>query len=173
MKSRPFWNGPALPVLFLILSLSTGLAAQILIVNIWPWGGNTSQAADITPLLGAANLGFLVLEGIILFVYVFMMRTSVTVRASGPAASWLNGSRALIFWIGVVIAGILLPILLYSLQVPATVITAALFVLAGGAILRFLVVYTEDRIMLPGEEEFLAWLPEGDEAFLRAWEERK
>ncbi len=63
MKSRPFWNGPALPVLFLILSLSTGLAAQILIVSIWPWGGSTSQAADITPLLGVANIGFLVTRG--------------------------------------------------------------------------------------------------------------
>jgi formate-dependent nitrite reductase membrane component NrfD len=170
LKSRPFWNGPALPVLFLILSLSTGIAAQILIVSIWPWGGNTIQAADITPLLRAASIGFLVLEGIILLVYVFMMRTSVNVRASVPAASWLNGNRALIFWIGAVIAGILLPILLYSLQITVTAIAAALLVLAGGAILRFLVVYTEDRIMLPGEEEFRYWLPNGDEAFLRAWE---
>lgn len=173
MKSRPFWNGPALPVLFLILSLSTGLAAQILIVSIWPWGGSTSQAADITPLLGVANIGFFVIEGIILFVYVFMMRASVTVRASGPAASWLSGSRALIFWVGAVIAGILVPILLYGLRVPATVITAALFVLAGGAILRFLVVYTQDRIMLPGEEEFRYWLPKGDEKFLSSWKERQ
>jgi formate-dependent nitrite reductase membrane component NrfD len=171
MKSRPFWNGPALPALFLLLSLSNGLAAQILIVNIWPWGGNTSQIADITPFLAAVNIGFLVLEGIILLVYVFIMRTSVTIRASNAAASWLNGNKALIFWVGAVAAGILVPILLYSLRVPATVIAAASFVLAGGAILRFLVVYTQDRIMLPGEEEFRYWLPKGDERFLSSWKD--
>ena len=104
-------------------------------------------------------------------VYIFMMRTSVNMRTSIPAASWLNGSKALIFWIGVVIGGILLPILLYNSQVRIAVIIAALFVLTGGVILRFLVVYTQDRIMFPGEEEFRLWLPKGDEKFLSSWKE--
>jgi len=171
MKSRPFWNGPTLPVLFLITSLSTGIAALLLTTNFWPWGGNTSQVADAMPTLGAASIVLLVFELIVLLLYVIIMRTSVAVYASQQAASWLNGGRVLPFWGGVVLAGIILPIVLYSLQTTGAAIAAALLVLAGGAILRFLVVYTEKRIMLPGEEEFLYWLPDGNEKFLSAWKD--
>ena len=42
--------------------------------------------------------------------------------------------------------------------------------LIGGIVLRFLIIYSGDRTPLPGEAEFLAKLPRGDEEFLRAWE---
>src|SRR5512136_2305027 len=34
-KSRPFWNSPALPVLFFVSALSTGIAAQSLVARAW------------------------------------------------------------------------------------------------------------------------------------------
>ena len=43
-----------------------------------------------------------------------------------------------------------------------------LCVLAGGLVLRFLVVYSDDRAFLPGEEKYLSRLPRGDEPFLAA-----
>ncbi|MDD5703654.1 MAG: polysulfide reductase NrfD [Dehalococcoidales bacterium] len=170
MKSRPFWNSPALPVLFLIISLSTGMAAQILIINSWSISGIADQITEATTILNIANIVLLVFEVIILLVYVLMMKTSATIYSSQLAASWLTGSKSFPFWIGVITSGIILPIVLYSTQNIATTIVAALFVLIGGVILRFLVVYTEGRIMLPGEEEFLYWLPNGDEEFISKWE---
>lgn len=171
MKSRPFWNGPTLPVIFLILSLSTGTAAQVLIINFWRFSGTAGQIGEIISILAAANIGLLIFELIVLLLYVIMMRTSVAVYTSRQAASWLNGSKAIPFWGGVVLAGIILPIILYSLQAAAAAIAAAFLVLVGGVVLRFLVVYTEDRLMLPGEEEFLYWLPNGDEKFISEWED--
>lgn len=171
MKSRPFWNSPALPILFLIISLSTGVAAQILIISTWSMTGVSKQVVEATNILNITNIALLVFELIILLVYVLMMKTSATVHSSRLAASWLSGSKSLLFWIGIVTMGVILPIVLYSLQIAAATIAAALFVLLGGIILRFLVVYTEDRTMLPGEDEFLYWLPNGDEKFISEWED--
>ncbi len=171
MNARPFWNGPALPVLFLVSGLSTGIAAQALLIHFWPIGGSGTGLATIESFLRASDIGLLLLEGIILIVYVLTMRTSTTVFAARAAATWLNGSRVLPFWGGVVVLGLICPLVLYTIGIDITLILAPLCVLIGGLILRFLVVYTDDRTMLPGEERFFSWLPDEDEPFLHAWKE--
>lgn len=170
MKARPFWNGPALPVLFLVSALSTGIAAQSLLVHFWPFGSKSGLAA-VESFLPASDIGLLVLEIIVLMVYVLTMRTSTTLSAARSAATWLNGSKRLPFWGGMMVVGLICPLVFYALGSSVTLILAPVFVLIGGLILRFLVVYTDARTLLPGEEEFLAKLPSGDEDFLHAWEE--
>jgi len=171
IKARPFWNSPALPILFLVSAVSTGLAAQSLLVHFWAFGATESEVAIIASLLHSADIGLLVLEIIVLMVYVLIMRYSTTVSTAQIAATWLSGSKRVPFWGGMMCLGLVLPIVFYLVPTSATLLLAAALVLVGGIILRFLVVYTDERVMLPGEEQFLRWLPDGDEAFLSTWEE--
>ena len=171
MKARPFWNGPTLPVLFLVSGLSTGIATQALLVRFWPLGISSSAVAVVESFLRASDIVLLVLEVVVLMLYVLTMRLSTTVFAARAAATWLNGNKMLPFWGGIVVLGLVLPLVLYVMGNIITLILAPLTVLVGGLILRFLVVYTDDRTLLPGEEKFYAGLPNDDEAFLHAWKE--
>lgn len=152
IKARPFWNGPALPILFLVSGLSTGIAAQSLLIHFWPLGSTETTQATVERFLRASDIGLLVLEVIVVMVYVLIMRTSTTVSTAKAAATWLSGSKALPFWGGVIVIGLFCPLVLYAISGIVALVVAPVFVLIGGLILRFLVVYTDDRISLPGEE---------------------
>jgi formate-dependent nitrite reductase membrane component NrfD len=165
MKARPFWNSAVLPVLFAISGLSTGVAAQSLLAGAWPWQGDVEFISQVHSFLHLLDAGLLVFEILILLVYIGMMRYSAGQAAGRAAARWLTGSYALAFWGGVITLGLLLPLVLYTLGVQ---VLPPLCVLVGGLILRFLVVYSDDRTFLPGEEKYLSRLPHGDEAFLQA-----
>jgi formate-dependent nitrite reductase membrane component NrfD len=166
IKARPFWNSAALPILFFISAVSNGLAAQSLLINF-----RASDIASITRFMQNTDIVLILLEIIILMVYVLIMRYSSTVSAAKIASTWLSGTKKVAFWVGMVFLGLVLPVLFYLVDSSATLIIAAALALVGGIILRFLVVYTDNRVILPGEEQFLRWLPEGDEEFIHAWEE--
>jgi len=165
LKPRRFWNTPALPVLFLVSGLSTGVALQSLLAGFWPYAGAREAVEAVHGSLQAVDLALIVVELITLVVYVLMMRTTLGQAAERAAARWLTGSYALPFWGGVIALGLLLPLVLYALGVQ---VLPPLCVLTGGLILRFLVVYSDDRTFLPGEEKYLSRLPRGDEPFLKA-----
>ena len=42
MKSRPFWHGPALPVLFMVSAISNGIAVQYLLVHVLSSGSDVA-----------------------------------------------------------------------------------------------------------------------------------
>ena len=167
MKSRPFWHGPALPVLFMVSAISNGIALQYLLVHVLSSG---SVVAVVEGILTAANILLLVVELIVLFIYVLTMRASAAPPAAQAANAWLKGRQKLAFWVGLVVIGLIAPLVLYAVGINITWILASAGVLIGGIVLRFLIVYSGDRTLLPGEAEFLAKLPSGDEEFLRAWE---
>ena len=167
MKSRPFWHGPALPVLFMVSAISNGIAVQYLLVHILSSGSDVAVAEG---LLTAANIVLLAVELIVLFIYVLTMRASAAPPAAQAANAWLKGRQKLAFWAGLVVIGLIAPLVLYAVGDNITWILASAGVLIGGIVLRFLIVYSGDRRLLPGEAEFLAKLPNGDEEFLRAWE---
>ena len=164
LKPRKFWNTPALPVLFLISGISTGAALQSLLAGAWPYAGGEEAVLSLHGLLRALDLGLIVLELVALLVYVLMMRAASGEAAARAASRWLNGSYAGWFWGGVIAVGLLGPLALYALGVS---FLPPLGVLAGGLVLRFLVVFSNDRTYLPGEEKYLSRLPRGDEAFLK------
>jgi protein NrfD len=171
IKARPFWNSPALPVIFLVSSITTGLAAQSLLLHFQVFGITKNEMATVTSFLNHFNLGSLVLEIIVLMIYVLIMRYSATVSTAQIAAIWLSGSKKLQFWGGLIFWGLVLPIVFYLLPGSIMFFLAAAFVLIGGIILRFLIVYTDDRTLLPGEKKFYSWLPDENEAFLHSWKE--
>jgi protein NrfD len=166
MKARPFWHGPALPVLFMVSAIANGIAVQYLLVHVLALG-NDVAVAEV--LLSAANIVLLVVGLIVLFIYVLTMRVSAAPAAAQAANAWLKGRQKLAFWVGLVGIGLVVPLVLYAVGITITWILASAGVLIGGIVLRFLIVYSGDRTPLPGEAEFLAKLPRGDEEFLSAW----
>jgi polysulfide reductase chain C len=167
MKSRPFWHGPALPVLFMFSAISNGIAVQYLLVHVLSSGSDVTVAES---LLSAANIVLLGVGLIVLFLYVLTMRASAAPPAAQAANAWLKGRHKLAFWVGLVVIGLIAPLVLYAVGIDIAWILASAGVLIGGIVLRFLIVYSGDRTLLPGEAEFLARLPSGDEEFLRAWD---
>jgi polysulfide reductase chain C len=195
MKAKPFWNTPALPVLFTVSALSTATALIAAIAGLWPASSEYIASLDmsylttLTPYASAYTSeqlfeavkeaaaammhqydSILVLaEIVVLLIYVLGTRASGNTTAKAVALEWISGSKAALFWIGMICMGTLLPFLLYRSGGVAAEYVAPLFVLAGGLLLRFMVVYSDRRRAIPGEERFYARLPKGDELFFKPW----
>lgn len=179
MKARVFWNTPALPVLFAFSGLLTGAAANSLLISVWPYVGELTAESLVhalgvewglflvQTLLSMLIVALAVITLIAVFIYVLMIYTSSTQGARKAAKRWLSGSYAPAFWGGLVVAGLVLPLLIYALNVPAFNLVAAVLIIVGGAFLRFLVVYSDDRRELRGEDLYWKRLPKGDETFLK------
>ena len=170
LRARRFWNTPVLPVLFLVSGLSNGLGAQSLMAGAWPYMGSQAQVDLAHARLQPLDLGLISLELVIVLIYVLMMRSTAGEDAGRIAEEWLSGPKKLAFWGGLVGAGLLIPGLLYIIPTEGIGATLApIFVLVGGLVLRFLVVYADKRTQLPGEAEYYSRLPDSDELFLKAW----
>jgi formate-dependent nitrite reductase membrane component NrfD len=151
MKARPFWSTPALPVLFLVSGLSTGIAGQSLLAGVWPYAGVKGLEATHS-LLKFLDLALIFFELVIILVYVFMMRTSFGEDVGRIADSWLMGKKKFAFWGGLIGLGLLLPGVLYLMADRGIGQSLAIAgVLFGGLILRFLIVYSDEQKKLPGE----------------------
>lgn len=179
MKARVFWNTPALPILFALSGLLVGAAADYLMLIFWPyltWSdiGSSALASLVAALEASLSALFLltlllsVLTLVGVFTYVLLMYTSSTGGAKKPAARWLNGSYTPAFWGGLVVVGLVLPLVLLLSGLIVTYPLAMLCFIIGGVFLRFLVVYNDDRRMLKGEELFWKRLPQGNEPFLKS-----
>ncbi|MDR1714088.1 MAG: polysulfide reductase NrfD [Coriobacteriales bacterium] len=167
MKARVLWNTPALPVLFALSGILTGVAGDYLVCGLWPYGGPAADAEALAGILRPLMAGLAVATVVSLLLYVLMMYTSSNPTGRTAATRWLRGSYALPFWLGAVAAGLVLPLLLLILGGMAAALGALLFIV-GGVFLRFLTVYSDDRRELAGERERLLKLPHGDEPFLKS-----
>lgn len=119
MSSVPF-----LPFLFLISALSAGLAATLI---------GASSVKDLT-VYKKTDLVFVVLEMILLAI----LYTSV-------APIFFSGSMSVLFWLGVVTIGLIIPFILtiYALTKHKNIVLpVSVLVVVGGLCLRFWVVYS-------------------------------
>lgn len=170
LKARPFWNTPALPVLFTISGLSTGAAANSLLAGIWPFSGTEETLAAAHEALHTLDIGLVIFELIVVLLYVVMMYTSSNTTARVAAGKWLSGEYSKAFWGGLVFLGLLVPLAFYAIGGALAAVWAPVLAIIGGLILRFLIVFSDDRRMTNGEARYWERLPRGDEAFLKAWE---
>ena len=170
LRARAFWNTPILPVLFLVSGLSTGAAAQALLAGAWPYRGSAADVEAVHGALRSLDLTLIVFELMVLFLYVVMMRLAAGKVTARIAAKWLAGEKSFAFWGGLVVLGLVAPGLLYLLPSAAAHLAAPVLILIGGLILRFLVVFSDERDELPGEGEYYARLPKPDAPFLKAWD---
>ncbi|MFQ5755097.1 MAG: NrfD/PsrC family molybdoenzyme membrane anchor subunit [Acidiferrobacterales bacterium] len=161
MPSRPFWNSPILAMLFLLSSLSTGVAAILLTRAVLHKGKRDADVAQSSYLLTTSDVLLIGFELVVIFL--FIMFAYLTVGDVGYAVSViLFGDRsmemfganlAVPFWLGVVLIGLLIPAvtelfyvspkLLYQRQFgpPYGVeVIVPVAVLVGGFVLRYVVV---------------------------------
>ena len=127
-RSVPFWNTAWLPVV-LVCYAATGASAMILL-------GSAYLRNGLRPFDSLAA-GLIVLSCILVGVYLLAMQ-----RAGGPAKESVRLLNApplsWIFRLGVVLVGLLLPLVLV-LWVPSALVLAGLCMLAGSLMFRYCV----------------------------------
>lgn len=163
MPARPFWNSPVLALLFLISALSTGVAGILLLralldkSHMLPAGeagdGTGERVSRATYLLTTSDVVLIGFE--IMAIFLFLMFANLTVGSPAQAVSVIlpGGSLAGMFWVGVVLVGLLIPVLIELRYVVPTLLdhkpyamprgiemAVCAVVLVGGFMLRYVVV---------------------------------
>jgi formate-dependent nitrite reductase membrane component NrfD len=156
LAARPFWNNPMLPMLFLVSALKTGTASICLVgCVVKGFGGMSRQQIETNKfVIHSIDFFLMILSIIAILLFVFGLYTSS--RSSVEAAGLIMGGEfTFLFWGVAVVVGILLPLTLevYEL-IPHFIHRSAmrehnpwisgvvtLSVLAGGFVLRYVVVY--------------------------------
>ena len=131
MAAVDFWNTPLLAVLFVCSSLTTGYASCMLthaLLN--PLVPSAPRVLDV--LARALHIS----EGVVLALFLVGRES---------AMSLLSGWLAPVFWAGVVLCGLLIPLAAYSARLlaasaPTARIVASAFALIGGFALRYAIV---------------------------------
>lgn len=157
MPARPFWNSPVLAMLFLLSSISTGVAAILLARAVMhrkqPDAQREQQYHESGYLLTATDTLLIGLE--LLTIFLFLMYAHLTVGSVKAAVSVVlaGGSLAGMFWFWVVLVGLVVPAAIeLALIVPRLIhhkafvvhqsleIILPAAVLVGGFMLRYVVV---------------------------------
>ena len=166
MPARPFWNSPILALLFLMSSLSTGVAVILLCRALFPTRESRAErrsgegptgyftATDHSSyLLTASDVMLIGFE--LMVIFLFLMFAYLTVGDVKHAVSVIlfGGSLATMFWFWVVFIGLLAPALIELIYVvprllyhrefaaPRVVeLVVPVAVLIGGFMLRYVVV---------------------------------
>ncbi len=133
----PFWNAPALPLIFMISALSTGLASLILLMLA------VERESEIVHTMAKAD-GFVMIVELIVISIFLLVRSYGPVGAIAAVNMILFGRLAPYFVGGVLLMGLAIPIMLvfgYEVRRPTKSVAAisAILVLIGGALLRYVV----------------------------------
>ena len=174
LKAHAFWATPALPVLFTVSAISTGCAAIVLSVNGWPAAmtpESLAASSSVLEILHAADIVLVAAELIVLLTMVLSFLGAGNVTAKAAARRWVRGSYALPFWVGMVGLGLVVPLAMYigGGHSAAAAVVAPILVLCGGCLLRFMVVNTDDRAEIPGENRYYDRVAKNDAEFIAAW----
>lgn len=194
LKAHSFWATPALPVLFTVSALSTACACITLSVGWWPvdqsfmnegivqqlmMSGDAvayeayltyAAAHEISHLLHTVDIILAACEIVVLLVMTLSFLGAGNVTANRAAKRWVIGSWKFLFWGGMICCGLVIPELLYVFADGfANEVLAPALVLCGGLLLRFMVVYSDDRAPLPGEKLYYGKLASNDALFLTRW----
>ncbi len=146
VKYVTFWNTSFLPTLFTVSALSTGSMAIILSVLgysiLTPSEGYPAQLMDV---LMRTEQVLIVIEGIVLFLYLFF-RYKAEEEGKSSVRLLLSGNLKFVFWIGIIVSGFLFPIILEGIysqfhEQHALLFLAGVSLLIGGFFLRYGVVY--------------------------------
>lgn len=115
IPARPFWNTPMVAQLFLFSALSTATALLILITPLF-WKKSAGAWTAERSVLLRADLVFIALELFIIIPFIIHSSLS-TLSARVALKAILGGPHTGTFWGGVVLLGILVPMVLEVLDV--------------------------------------------------------
>lgn len=180
MKSRPFWNTPVLPVLFCVSGCSTGAALLSMCVGVWPFpmewlvvAINTAEGAgvrvELQEFLHHLDAVLIVAEIIILLLYVLLQFCASNKTAKAVADRWVRGEWKMYFWGLMLFCGLIVPLCLNLLGGIAGAVASPLIALAGGCLLRFMIVWSNDRKLTEGEAKYWQRLPQGHVDIMDYW----
>ena len=189
LKARPFWNTPALPVLFTVSALSTGACLLSLCVGVFPFPqewllepfAGDAVANPIVPLVASeliesmkhllhlVDAVLIVAEILVLMLYVMLQFCASNKFAKAVADKWVRGSWAPIFWGLMLCCGLIIPLILNLAGGIAGEFFSPVIALLGGLLLRFMILWSCDRRLEPGEEKFYTRLPQGHADFMDYW----
>ncbi len=126
--ARPiaFWSTSTLPILFLISALSTGIMAVVLVATIQGHGH-----LGVVHTLAKLDAVVIILETIVLLM--FFQATHRVPEARESARRVLAGPVAPLFWLGVALLGLILPLLL---ELTGMALIGSCCGILGGLILR-------------------------------------
>jgi len=156
LAARPFWNNPMLPMLFLLSALKTGTASICLVgCFVKGFGGMSREKMETNKfIIHSIDLFLMILSIIAILLFVFGLYTAP--RSSVEAAGLIMGGEfTFLFWGMAVVVGILLPLSLEVYELIPHFISRVVMrehnpwisgavtvsVLAGGFVLRYVVVY--------------------------------
>ena len=150
----PLWNTAILPILFVVSALSTGIAGTMLVSAFID-----KKVVHHVMSVKKIHLSLLITEVFLIFT-MFLVTSFSNESAAQSVAMLISGEYSTLFWLGLVSIGLILPIVIESLElfnakklhqsqaglevasagshgIVGTLITESA-VLAGGYILRFL-----------------------------------
>jgi formate-dependent nitrite reductase membrane component NrfD len=133
-NQRVWGDNTLLGALFAVSGISTGIAAIILVLSL-----RRGRDAGAISRLERADLFAVGLELVILLALIGVL------AAAGSVGALIAGRLGILFWIGVFVAGLLVPLVLYlrpRLLGALTPLTAASLALIGGFILRVVVLFS-------------------------------
>jgi formate-dependent nitrite reductase membrane component NrfD len=139
--ARPlFINAHWLGALFLAVGASTGGAAIALILS---WLGG--QARDAVARVMRVTTFALILQALFLALTIGALKLSGSAGISAALAQLITGPYGVVFWLGAVLIGIVAPLVLQFAGVirktmPAMTVLASLLVLAGGFLIKYVLV---------------------------------
>jgi formate-dependent nitrite reductase membrane component NrfD len=133
LGARPLWNSGVLSILFLLSGMSASAAFVHLVAR---------DAGERRRLMRADTV-FLGLELVAIALFLISLATATEAHADA-ARLFLGGPFTAVFWVGAVGIGIVLPLVVQLLAASNRVAhmpVAPVLVLAGGLVLRFVIVY--------------------------------
>lgn len=172
LKAHSFWATPALPVLFTISALSTACAAIMLSMGGWPGVADIAAlkaAEEVHHVLHTVDIILVFAELTVLFVMLLSFVGAGNRTQQRVAKKWLTGQYAGWFWIGMFCIGLVIPLICNITGNAAAGTVAAILVLFGGCLLRFLCVWSDDRQPLDGENLYYYRLKTADGRFMTEW----
>ena len=124
------WNSAIIPILFVVAGAAGGLAI-LLLTSL----GDTALGAEI------ANAARIVLVGYAVFVVVYLwVATYESTAARDSVMRIIRGNIAPVFWLGVILLGIVIPVIvLFTSTASAALIIAAVCAIVGGVALRYVI----------------------------------
>jgi formate-dependent nitrite reductase membrane component NrfD len=157
MPARPLWNSPILALLFLVSAISTGVAAIILARVFFHRKSSDPEVErqfhQSAYLLTATDVMLIGLELMVIFLFVLFAHLTIGNVKYAMAVILPGGEMAMMFWLWVVLIGLLLPGLIELAYVAprllyhrdyaapkAVEVTVAVGVLIGGFMLRYIIV---------------------------------
>lgn len=154
----PFLHTPLVPILFVASALATGAAALIVV------GFVRSAREDVSDGLGSLiklDAALVVAEALVLAAFVAWAWAAGGAQAQS-ASELVSGSSALLFWFGVVIAGLVVPLSVdaVAVRMPRLPVLAAgaASTLLGGLCLRCALLFAAQRLCLVDMSALVYWM---------------